>query len=189
MRATTSLMLLALAVAPAHARAQEIQFHKLPIRRLSPRAISQLPHEITRYLVKGGYTIPQLWVEGPADPYRKPHNVIRGSFRKRGEVDWAALCSRNDTSAIVIFWGGQATDRTEFGRAADDDWTQDIDGKRNLGYSRLLMTASPKRILEKNPSPEPGATLHDAIEDVFAEKGSSIYYWKNGVWLDLEGSD
>src|ERR1700730_2045144 len=33
-------------------------------------------------------------------------NVIRGSFIRAGQVDWAALCSRGLTSAILIFRNG-----------------------------------------------------------------------------------
>jgi hypothetical protein len=89
----------------------------------------------------------------------------------------------------MIFWSGSASDTTCLARSCDQDWTQDIDGRGDLGYSRLLLVASPKRILQDNPAPDVASAMHDGIEDTFAEKGSRIYYLKKGLWLDLQGAD
>src|SRR4051794_8216307 len=75
---------------------QEIKFHKPPIRRLSPRSFPQLPHRIVRSLEAGKYTIPQIWMDPQAPDYHRPLNVIKGSFRRKGQIDWAVLASRND---------------------------------------------------------------------------------------------
>ena len=104
-------------------------------------------------------------------------------------MDWVVLCSCRDSSSVLVFWGGKAANPAEFGRARDEDCTQDVDGKGNLGYSRLLEVAHPDRILGHNPDFGAKAHLHDGIEDYFLEKGSSIYYYRDGSWLELEGSD
>ena len=179
-------LLLILQPVPSLVATHEMEFHKLPIHRLSPRVFPKLPRGIVHALESSGYTIPQLWVTKGGDLDGIPHNVIQGSFRKRGHLDWAVLCSRNDSSAIVIFWRGNASDTTMLAHSSDDDWTQSIDEQRNLGYSRLLMVASPNRILRDNPGRKP---LHDGIEDYFEGKASSIYYFEQGQLLELEGAD
>jgi hypothetical protein len=30
---------------------------------------------------------------------------------------------------------------------------------------------------------------HDGIDDSFLEKGSSVWYWYRGQWLELQGAD
>ena len=106
-------------------------FHLMPIRRLSPRQFNELPRGIVRALESGGYKIPQtcLYDEAGNRLYKKPHNVIRGSFRRQGETDWAVLCSHNDSSTILIFWGGDASSPTRLACGRDEDATQDVDGK------------------------------------------------------------
>jgi hypothetical protein len=166
----------------------------MPIRQLAPREFERLPRRIVRALESNGCTIPQTWLfdERGNRLYRTPHNVVSGSFRRAGQTDWAVLCSHHDSSAIVIFWGGSEFDTTVLPRSRDEDWTQDVDGRGNLGYSRLLEVASPKRILNHNPDlgSQTGApTLHEGIEDYFVEKASTIYYIEKGRVLKLDGSD
>ncbi len=173
---------------------EPVKFHLMPIRRLSPHEFRQLPRSIVRALESRGCTIPQTWLyDEPGDKlYRTPHNVIRGSFRGEGRTDWAILCSHRDSSVVVIFWAGKASDVSEFQRGSDEDWTQGVNGRGDLGYSRLLAVASPRRILSHNPdlrSRTKTHAFHDGIEDHFLEKASSIYYFENGHLLKFEGSD
>lgn len=166
----------------------------MPIRRLSPRRFSELPRGIVSALESTGCKIPQTWLYDEVGNrlYRKPHNVIRGSFRRHGETDWAVLCSHNDSSTILIFWGGDASAPTRLACGSDEGATQDVDGKGNLGYSRLLAVASPPKIVRYNPALRPlagGPKPHDGVEDYFVEKGSVIYYFQGGRWLNLDGMD
>jgi hypothetical protein len=162
---------------------------RVPIERMPPGAFPGLPRRITRALEARGCTIPQEWQDPKSADYRKPNNVIRGSFRKRGQTDWAVLCSRADSSGIVIFWGGKPDHPTEMGRSRDADWTQLIDERGNVVFSRLLLVASPRRILRDNPNPGVAIPLHDGIEDYFDGKASSIYYFEKGRLLELMGAD
>lgn len=57
------------------------------VRRLQPNAFAQLPAKILRYLEAHQCTIPQNYAD------QLPHNVIRGEFARRGQRDWAVLCS------------------------------------------------------------------------------------------------
>lgn len=185
----TALLAMLCAASVSAGDPQPPQFHMMPIRRLAPREFHQLPQPIVRALEARGCSIPQLWTYD--DPhfkseFRKPRNVIRGSFRQRGQVDWAVLCSCEDSSSIVIFWDQRASGATELDRSRDEGWTQDVDGQGNLGYSRFIAKASPERILRDNPGVK---TMHDGIEEGFAEKGSTIYYYGGGRWTELGGAD
>jgi hypothetical protein len=171
-------------------RADPIPFHMMPIRRLPPREFRELPRAVVQALESRGCTIPQTWLyDEPSDLHNYRHNVVGGSFRTKGRMDWAVLCSCRDSSSILVFWGGKAANPAEFGRARDEDWTQDVDGKGNLGYSRFIEVAHPDRILAPNPGFGAKAQMHDGLEESFLEKGSSIHYYQGGTWLMLDGSD
>src|SRR5687767_12182299 len=73
------------------------------IVRLAPSSFGGLPKGVAKELTRRGCTIPQATTYN-----KKPHNVVSGSFRVRGQKDWAVLCSRNETSSILIFWAGSA---------------------------------------------------------------------------------
>jgi hypothetical protein len=164
----------------------------MPIRRLKPSTFRQLPTPIIRALEARGCTVPQTWAYDDSafeDVVGKPHNVVQGSFLRKGQEDWAVLCSCRDSSSILVFWGGKADRPADLGRSRDDDWTQDVDGKGSLGYSRLLGVANPKRILSHNPGLKYEGTLHDAIEDAFVEKASVLHYFQRNRWQELYGAD
>jgi len=171
----------------------QVEFHMMPIRRLAPSTFGQLPISIIRSLEARGCTVPQTWAYDDStymDIVRRPHNVVQGSFLKNGQRDWAVLCSCRDSSSILVFWGGKVDHPAELARSRDDDWTQDVDGRGNLGYSRFLGAANPKRILSHNPGLElKHGPLHDAIEDAFVEKGSVLYYFQGDSWKELDGAD
>jgi hypothetical protein len=67
------------------------------IRQLAPTAFAELPKQIMLELQSRGCTVPQVY----GAP--KPHNVIRGEFQRKGQVDWAVLCSRNGLSSVLVF--------------------------------------------------------------------------------------
>lgn len=177
----------------AQSSLQAKRFRPLPIRRLRAREVPSLPGPIARALEERECTIPQAWLyDEPGNRlYRTPHNVVSGSFRRNGQTDWAILCSRRDSTGIMVFWGGDPGTVTEIQQSADEDWTQDVDGKGNLGYSRQLGVAHPARILDHNPSfgSVPETSRHDGIEDSFIEKGSTIHYYEDGEWRELDGAD
>ena len=172
----------------------QVRYHLMPIHRLSPGAFPGLPQPIVQALETWGCTIPQTWLYGEQQGFWSgvPHNAVRGAFRSRGALDWAVLCSRSDTSAIVVFWGGDPSDTSLIGRAADYDWTQNVDGRGSMGFSRAITVASPEEIREKNPdvpSSLRDREVHDGIEEHFVEKASTILYFDKGVRLVLFGSD
>jgi hypothetical protein len=67
--------------------------------------------------------------------------VIRGSFIRAGQVDWAALCSRELTSVILIFRNGNPGAIVELARRPDANFLQGI-GANQLGFSRAISVAT-----------------------------------------------
>jgi hypothetical protein len=179
-----------LAVAFLGSALSQTEYHMMPIHRLTPKKYHQfLPKAIVRALEVRGCKIPQPWFYADTlakDYYRVPQNVIRGSFQRQGQVDWAVLCSCRDTSSILIFWGGRTAQPGELQRTPDENWTQNVDGRGSMGYSRFLAVAHPSHILDHNPDFK---ARHDGIEDAFAEKASVIYYFQGGRWIELGGAD
>ena len=154
------------------------------IVRLPPSAFPELPEDIRKFLEQRGITIPQSFQQ------REPHNVIQGYFRDVSRPDWAVLCSRNGASAIVVFWRGSLEGFTEFGRAPDNDWLQDVHGDGVLGYSRFLDVATPEAIEQYHKNfggPVPPPLKHEGINDNILEKASTVWYWHEDRWLELQG--
>lgn len=156
------------------------------IRRLPPDSFPELPAAIRSTLRVRGCTIPQSFVDSNS------HNVVTGRFAHAGQRDWAVLCSRHDSSSVLIFWGerGHHTPE-ELGRTSDADFLQGI-GAGRIGYSRVITVADPSRIRAYGASfdgPLPAPLDHDGLEDAFAGKASAVFYRDKGRWLTLAGAD
>src|ERR1700694_2759659 len=80
---------------------------------LAPSAFPELPENIRRELERRGCTVPQVWED------RKPHNVIKGELIRKGQIDWAVLCSLNRVSSILIFRNASEQNPSELAREAD----------------------------------------------------------------------
>jgi len=37
---------------------------------------------------------------------KESHNVVTGEFARKGQQDWAAYCSVNGSSRLIVIWGG-----------------------------------------------------------------------------------
>ena len=154
--------------------------------RLSPRAFRGLPSNVVQNLEARGCSIPQLFGS------REPHNVVKGEFIQKGQIDWAVLCSRNKRSAILIFADGSSKRVTAIAESADREFLQTIDGAGNIGFSRAI-NAVRKDYLVKHHEQYGGPSLppidHHGINDAFAEKGSVVHYYYRGKWLQLQAAD
>ncbi len=155
------------------------------IRRLPPEAFADLPQNIVRHLQAGGYTIPQTY-EGLS-----PHNVIHGQFSSEERIDWAVLCSKDEKSSIMIFWGGSEEDISEIAKGSVRNSLQGIGGEE-MGYSRRITVVGKEYILEhyqRYGGPEPPPITHAGIDNAFLGKASVVHYFHNGKWLRLTGAD
>ena len=169
------------------------------ISRLPAARFPELPRDFARELDSLGCAVPQSYFAG------EPHNVIRGSFGAPGQEDWAALCSRAGVSVILVHWGGPVQCPREVGandrsRAAPDrHYLQSIGGDR-IGFSRRIVTTDSYHDHGEEVDQEDLTGVgeerphyvkldHDAIEDAFLEKASTVWYCKEGTWIALPGAD
>lgn len=159
--------------------------------RLAPEKIEALPLPIRQELTRLGCTIPQVW---PAN--RPAANFVTGRFFSPSQTNIAVLCSRNRISSILVFAQQSPMESTkpiaELAEAPDEHFLQVIDGKGQIGFSRSLGVASPQFIQEHYAAyggPEPPPLDHHGLDDAFAEKASVVWYWHEGRWLKLTGSD
>jgi hypothetical protein len=153
--------------------------------RLPPSTFTDLPPKIVRYLEGRGCTIPQGYMT------RNPHNVIKGQFAKRGQSDWAVLCSRNRESWIIVFWGGSIKHRYELTKERDYDYLQ-VTTDGSVGFSRVIDPVGSRYIEDHYKwygGPKPPRITHQGINDIFAEKASVVLYFHKGKWLELQGAD
>ncbi len=154
------------------------------IVRLPPAAFHQLPAAVRADLERRGCLIPQNYTD------THPHNVVHGQFARPGQTDWAVLCSRNDTSTILVFWRGAADSVAELAKAADRNYLQGM--PEGIVYSRGLGVADTtdiRRLYSSYGGPEPPPLDHDGIDDGFEGKASEVHYWYRDHWIELTGAD
>jgi hypothetical protein len=148
------------------------------IRKLKPSAFRALPAGIVTELNRRACSIPQVSIEGYETG--KPHNVVSGEFARKGQKDWAALCSRGGQTAIHIFWGRPTKCASIIGAAEDE-------------AGRYLGVADAKYIrvhYEAYGGPElPPLLDHLGLNDGFAETASQVWYCYRGKWRVLQGAD
>jgi len=151
----------------------------------NPQSYAELPASIAAALTKEGCRIPQGTIDGKI----VASNVISGSFAKKGQSDWAILCSKNGRQYIKVFWGGSArcTSRIDKGPVMSDD-----EIKQGLEFDRAIDTVDRKFILdhyEAYGGPKPPEITHLGINYEFLEKASVVHYCYEGQWLELTGAD
>ena len=163
---------------------QDFEKADLATKRMAPAMFASLPLEIRRDLENRGCTIPQAFTAN------RPGNVISGRFTSATRTDWAVLCSINRASAILVFRGGSVSSVAQLAHFPDSTFLQVVGPNDAIGYSRAIVAATAGYIREHNQSnPELPRLDHDGINDLFVEKGSSVWYWDGGRWLELSGAD
>lgn len=158
-----------------------------PARRLSPTEFPKLPARVVAELVRQGCTIPQASNGGEFSF----DNVISGSFARRGQKDFAVLCSRDGRTHIHVVWGGAARCESEL-ESHPDALAGGIVEPRGFDYPRAITSASQTRIASYRAGfggPKPPDRSHAGIEDMTLEKASTIHYCARGKWFALQGMD
>jgi hypothetical protein len=163
---------------------QEFEKADRATKRLAPATFANLPLAIRRDLEKRGCTIPQSFTA------TRPSSVISGRFTSAAKTDWAILCSVNRVSSILVFRGGSVSSVAELANFPDSTFLQVAGPNSAIGYSRAIVAATADYIKEHNRgNPKLPRLAHDGINDLFVEKGSSVWYWDGGRWLELHGGD
>ena len=173
-RLATAAVLIAATAGPQH------------VSSLSPDAYPEIPAAVRAELQRRGCGVPASFSS------RRPENVIRGSFFRQGQIDVAVLCVQRETSVILVFRGSDTNQIEELERQPNEAYFQTIDAADRIRFSRAIAAASPAQIRTQQArygGPLPKLLDHDGIDDIFVEKASSIWYWQDGKWLRLTGSD
>ena len=127
--------------------------------RLSPTHFVEVPESVQATLSLLGCRIPQPWGTN-----EKPRNLIRGEFMEAGRTQWAALCSRNRSSAIIVT-DENGRVRAELASARDKYFLQGIGGGK-IGYSRGVYPVGADYILSHYQAyggPKPPSIDHQGI--------------------------
>jgi hypothetical protein len=155
------------------------------IVRLSPAAFPDLPGNLVQELQRRQCTIPQETFS------KNRNNVIKGEFARPGQTDWAALCSVNGVSTILVFWNGYEKNPATLASVPDNGFVQFL-GRDQWGYSRGIEAVGKDYIMrhyEAHGGLKPPPIDHQGINDVFIEKASVVLYLYEGQWLKLAGAD
>ena len=118
-------------------------------------------------------------------------NVIKGEFAKRGQTDWAVLCSVGRVSSILIFWNASESNPSRIAEMKDIDRLQGEGGDK-IVYSREITPVGKADIMRHYlgyGGPQPPPIDHQGIDDAFLEKASVVNYFYRGKWLELTGAD
>jgi len=180
------LVLFGLSIALGSQQSKDIwEIADIETKRFPPEIFSKLPSNIVIKLQAENYTIHQTYAN------LTPHNVIHGEFLKKGQIDWAILCSKNRISSIIIFWGGSEKNYSKISERPDREYLQNI-GNGKIGYSRIISVAEKNFILDHYKAYGgliPPNIEHEGIDDGFVGKGSIVHYYYKGKWLQLKGAD
>jgi hypothetical protein len=164
---------------------------KQNVKRLQPSEVAEqipgLPHEFVEKLDTRGCTIPQFEDDPTADAAPSaPNNVIEGEFARKGQKDWAVLCSNGKTSTIVIFWSKPTPCPSQLARLDDEHFMQKGADKK-MHYSRSVYASDPARDARLHRGPK--QMTHQGIHDAFVGKSSSLFYCNEGKWRIYPGAD
>ena len=191
MRAASLSMMLSVSLAAqslAQARGElEKKFGEAEqhIVQLRPADFKELPNNLVRELERRSCSIPQ-------EAYTKLRsNVIRGELEKRGQTDWAILCSVHGFSSILVFWKGSENNPAEIARAEDRNFLQGMCGDK-IGFSRRISAVGKNFIIRHYRAyggPTPPPIDHQGIDDAFVEKASVTHYYYKEKWYELTGAD
>jgi hypothetical protein len=155
------------------------------VARLAPSSFNQLPKGVIQELERRHCTIPQVWGS------HSPGNVIYGEFLKKGQKDWAVLCSSNLKSSILVVPAGSPLNAMKVAEEEDLNMLQGV-GESQIGFSREIAPVGESFIREHYEAyggPKPPPIDHLGINDAFVEKASVVLYYYQNKWLRLTGSD
>lgn len=180
-----SISFLLIAVKSSNAQETEWDVVSRNMVRFSPDSFPELPENISAYLKSEEYTIPQAYLTLGA------HNVIKGSFRSVGQIDWAVLASKNLESSILFFWNGSLDKVTSIAKHPDKEYLQKMSNGA-IVFSRSIEVIGRKMILEqikKLGQNKSRIKEHSGINDRFQGNTSSIHYLSDDEWYNFQGAD
>jgi len=109
-------------------------------------------------------------------------NLISGQFARRGQVDWAVICSGNARWSIRVYWGGDA----RCGPLDQEGENFELLDERTI--STVSSTQLQKMQAAHPDGPGVARFTHDSV-NFGSEKGSTAYYCNAGKWLSVLTGD
>ena len=137
------------------------------ITYIAPNSISDLPPHVISALEKEKCLVPKWSYQFGG--------VTKGEFARPGQRDVAVICTRNNHSRILMFWGGPAGGPSEMD-----------------SIGQFISTVDKRYILEHFAAyggNKPPKITHQAINDHYLEKASIVKYCHQGGWIELTGAD
>ena len=194
LRTTIVILLVALSVGlndSPPCRGQEApraeDFANASIAYLAPADFKGVPAHVRQRLESDGCIIPQASLLATGRT-----NLVHGELARKGQIDWAALCSKNGTSVVEMVWGGSVRCPDRLNPSRDRDWLQAAEkseGQWRIDFSRLLRVVDYSDLIDYASPPAPGSMDHQGLEAAFAGKASSVYYCTKGRWVTVAGAD
>jgi len=161
-------------------------------RYLRPDAFKSVPAEVLSKLNQRHCLIPQD-VETPV-----PHNVVTGEFAHAGQREWAAYCSVNGKSKVVVIWGGRehcSGDPFGLNEWVDDDAVYREADPGQLGripphgsFWKLSVIPRKQVVARQTIGIAEGELLKSASHDALQSEslaGVSGVYCERGKWREL----
>jgi hypothetical protein len=165
------------------------------IRKLQPGDVAGLPPEFVEKLNARGCAIPQFGDVGRAGEAAGESatedtttNVIHGEFARRGQEDWAVLCSKGGNSTIVIFWGKTTACPASLARLEDAHYLKRGKDKK-VRYSRSIRALGESDLGDRAGISGLKPFAHQGIDDRFVGKSSAFFYCSEGKWKIFPGKD
>jgi hypothetical protein len=156
------------------------------IEMINPRNVKNLPQAFKEQLTSERCLIPKVFGSQGVTGWTK------GAFARKGQRDWAVLCSNSSGESYVrIFWGDQKPCPEIFGITSNKNFLQVIH-QDTVGFSRMIGVVSTDdlvKYLGKANAAIPQTLTQEGIADSFVGKGSSIFFCGQGKWQSVPGAD
>lgn len=149
------------------------------IRLLPVSSFPDLPAAVAGELRRRQCMIPQSFEA------RQPENVIHGALRSPGSSDWAALCSSQGATTLLVFFAGAFESPSAVRTQADTAWLGAEPGSSVFGSAWGIAVRSAAE-LRSSPDLRRGTAIdHDGIDDARLERSFTIQYFQAGRWISL----
>ncbi|MGP8251806.1 MAG: hypothetical protein ACLQHF_07205 [Terracidiphilus sp.] len=161
------------------------QTRQYKVEHLPASSFPALPAAVAAELNRRGCLIPQTYEA------HGPENVIRGSFRRAGENDWAALCSVHGTVSLLVFFEGAADSPAVLATAAETARLQLNNASGNMEFDWGIDVATPELVHEAQTEMRrrPARLDHDSVADSVIDGATVYHFYAGNAWTTVETRD
>lgn len=154
------------------------------VRRLSPSAFLDIPAWLVSALNSASCEIPQFGLE------RRANNIVAGRFIKASRIDWAAICSSEGTSKILIFSRVQSVPVNVLSLGRDKQGLYDTGYGFEYGTDVWRISASAARTAARRFDERlPDSVRTAGILIGKSESAASALFFHQGKWIEVPTAD